>query len=234
VACRSSEVRARSCRIVVRGSAWRRLPEHRQRDAGVQGCGDECLAEGARPYGLGDADPAGGAPDDPPSAVAVQPPAIRRQEDRSFAAFADGEVNRAGGAGCQRDGDDLAALARDHQGTVAALSAEGLDVRAGRLRYLQAVQGQQRDQRVLGCRAEPGSDEQGARLVAVQPGGVRLVIQAGPADMGGRGVIQQFFLDGIPVEPGDRAQPAGDRGPGPSPSLDVTREALDVGAAGIE
>ena len=48
---------------------------------------------------------------------------------------------------------------------------------------------------MLGRRAEPGGDQQRTELVAVQPGGVRLVIQAGPANMGGRGVIQQLFLN---------------------------------------
>lgn len=66
-----------------------------QQDTGVQRCGDECVAEGVRSYGLSDSGPAGGAPDNPPSAVAV----IGRQEDRSLAALADGQVNRAGGAG---------------------------------------------------------------------------------------------------------------------------------------
>jgi hypothetical protein len=36
---------------------------------------------------------------------------------------------------------------------------------------------------VLGRRAEPGGDPQRAEFVAVQPGGVRLVVQPGPADM---------------------------------------------------
>jgi hypothetical protein len=36
----------------------------------------------------------------------------------------------------------------------------------------------------------PGGDQQGTELVTVQPGGVRLVIEPGPADVGSRGVIQ--------------------------------------------
>ena len=47
-------------------------------------------------------------------------------------------------------------------------------------------------------------------------------------------MIQQLFLDGVPVEPGDRAQPAGDRGPRPASGLKVPGEALDVGPTGIE
>lgn len=52
---------------------------------------------------------AGYSVDDAPGAVAVQPPGDS-EEDGPFAAFADGQVNCPGGARCERDGDDLAAL----------------------------------------------------------------------------------------------------------------------------
>ena len=106
-----------------------------------------------------------------------------------------------------------------------------LDVGAGGFRYSQPVQREQGDQRVLGRRPEPGGDQQGAELVAVQRGGMRLVVHPRPADMGGRGVIEEFFLDGVLVEPGDGAQPPGDGGAGAAPGFQVTGEALDVGAA---
>jgi hypothetical protein len=48
---------------------------------------------------------------------------------------------------------------------------------SGGLRYPQAVEGEQGDQRVLDGRAEPGGDEEGAEFVAVQGGGTRLVVQ---------------------------------------------------------
>ena len=106
------------------------------------------------PGGLGDPRTARDPADDPPGTVTIQPPATRRQEHRSFAAFADGQVDGTGGARRQRDGDDLAALADDHQGPVPALDPQGLDVRTGRLRYPQPVQSEQGDQRVVGGRAE--------------------------------------------------------------------------------
>ena len=53
-----------------------------------------------------------------------------------------------------------------------ALQAQVLDVGAGGLRDPQPVQREQRDQRVLGRRAEPGGDQQRAELVAVQRDGV--------------------------------------------------------------
>ena len=205
-----------------------------QRDAGVERGGDERVPQGVRPDGLGDPGAAGDPADDPPGAVPVQPPAIRGQEDGSFAALADGQVDRPRGARRERDGDDLAALAGDHQGPVAALDAERFDVGAGGFGDPQPVEGQQGDQRVLGGRPEPGGDQQRAELVTVQPGGVRLVVQPGPADMGGRGVIEQFFLDCVAVEPGDGAQPAGDGGAGAAAGFQVAGEALDVRAAGAE
>src|SRR6266545_2583212 len=71
-----------------------------------------------RPDALGDPGAAGCLADDPGSTMAVQPAAISSQEDRPLAPFADGQVDRPGGAWRERDGDDLAALAGDHQGSV--------------------------------------------------------------------------------------------------------------------
>jgi hypothetical protein len=70
-----------------------------------------------------------------------------------------------------------------------ALQAQLLDVSAGGLRDPQPVQREQRDQRMLERRPEPGGHQQRSHLVAVQGGGVGLVIQAGPPDVGGRGVV---------------------------------------------
>ena len=50
---------------------------------------------------------------------------------------------------------------------------------------------------MLGRRAEPGGDEQGAELIAVQRDGVRLVVDSRPPDMGGRGVLEEFFFDRV-------------------------------------
>jgi len=61
---------------------------------------------------------------------------------------------------------------------------------------------------------ESGGDQEGADLVAVQGGGVRLVVQSRSADVGGRGVVKEFFLDGVLVEAGDGAQPPSDGGAG--------------------
>jgi hypothetical protein len=120
-----------------------------QRDTGVQRGGDESVAQRVRPDGLGDPGPAGYPLDDPPSSMPVQPTPIRGQEDGPFTAFTDGQVDRAGGARRERDGDDLAARAGDHQGAVASFDAQGLDAGAGGLGDPQPVQREQRDQRML-------------------------------------------------------------------------------------
>ena len=44
-------------------------------------------------------------------------------------------------------------------------------------------------------------------------------------------MVEEFLLDGVPVEPGDGGQPPGDGGPGSAPGFQLAGEALDVGAA---
>jgi hypothetical protein len=55
------------------------------------------------------------------AAPPVQPPPVGSGEQRPAGALADRQVDRAGGARRERDGDDLAAVAGDDQGAVAAL-----------------------------------------------------------------------------------------------------------------
>ena len=43
---------------------------------------------------------------------------------------------------------------------------------------------------MLGGVAQARGDQQGTEFVTVQPGRVRLIIQAGAADMGGRGLLE--------------------------------------------
>ena len=84
---------------------------------------------------------------------------------------------------------------------------------------------------VLGGRAEPGGDEKGTELVAVQSGGLRLVVQPRPADVSRRGVVENLFLDRVLIEPGDGAQPPGDGGAGPPAGLQFASEGLDIRTA---
>ena len=47
-------------------------------------------------------------------------------------------------------------------------------------------------------------------------------------------MVKEFFLDGVALEPGDRAQAACNRRTGPASGLQVPGEALDVSAAHLE
>ena len=89
----------RGSRVGVRG----RFLDVAQRDAGVEGCGDERVAERVGSDLLGQAGPAGYLADDSPGAVPVEPLAGGGGEDGSFAPFADCQVDCAGGPRRERD-----------------------------------------------------------------------------------------------------------------------------------
>ena len=110
-----------------------------QRHAGIECCGDEGVAQGVRADGLVDTGATGDAANDPAGAVAVHPLAVRPKEDRAVESFADGEIDGSGGARCEWDGDDLAALAQHGEGAVSAFDAEGVDVGAEGFRDPQPV-----------------------------------------------------------------------------------------------
>jgi hypothetical protein len=150
VACRSRLSRALSYRIVVRGSAceaasWTsRSGTPASRAAVMNACRRVC-----GPTGL--VTRRGWLPaDDPGGAVPVQPLFVRAGEDRSFHALSNGQVDRPRGAWRERDGDNLAALAGDNQGSVPAFDAQFLDAGAGGFGHPEPVERQQGDQRVLG------------------------------------------------------------------------------------
>jgi hypothetical protein len=49
--------------------------------------------------------------------------------------------------------------------------------------------------------------------------------------MRGRGMLKQLFLHRVLAEPGDRAQPPGDRRPRAAAAFQVTGEAFDISPA---
>jgi hypothetical protein len=93
-----------------------------QCDAGVEDGGTERVPQRVRPGWLDD--PGAGHPaDNTGGAMAVEPLSVWGEEERPSHTLADHEVDRPRGAGCQRDGDDLAAFAGDDQSPVPALDA---------------------------------------------------------------------------------------------------------------
>jgi len=137
--CRWRAGPAKSGPVVTHGGAWVGVGggflHVAERDPGVQCRGDEGVPERVRPDGLGDPGAASDPVEDPPGAMPVQPPPLCGQEDGSFAALADGQVDCPRRARGERDGDYFPALAGDHQGTVAALDADRLNVGVRSLRY---------------------------------------------------------------------------------------------------
>jgi hypothetical protein len=79
--------------------------------------------------------------------------------------------------------------------------------------------------------AEPGGYQERAELVAVQGDSVRLVVHPRTADVSGRGMLEELFLDRVFVEPGDGAQPPGNSRAGPAADFEFPGKAFDVGAA---
>jgi hypothetical protein len=118
--------------------------------------------------------------------VAVESFAMMSQEDRPLDPFSDGEIDGAGGSGSERDGDDLGALGQHRERAVAPFEAEGFDVGAERSETRRPVIASSEISACSRAEASPDRHQQGADLVAVQAGGVRLVVQSGPADMGRR------------------------------------------------
>src|SRR5919106_2092690 len=213
--------------MVVRGSAWL-AASCTSRSGTPQRVMNAYGAYGVRRAWL--SRPPGDATHDPAGRVTVNPPPAGSEEDRPVAALADHEIDGPGRAGRQGNGHNFASLAPDRERAMAPLQAQVLDVGADGFGDWQPVEGQQADQRVIPRAGQPGGDQHGAYLVAVQASGVGLIVQAGSTYMGRWRDRQQALLFRVAVEAGHGAQPAGDRGPGPAQGLEMAGEGLDVGA----
>src|SRR5438552_8802629 len=95
---------------------------------------------------LGDARFTGDALHDPRRRVSIETRVVGTEEAWAFAAFADREVDRSGGARREWDDHGLAALAQDGQGAVSSFETERFDVCSGRFQDPQPVEREQADQ----------------------------------------------------------------------------------------
>ena len=147
-------------------------------------------------------------------------------------AIADGQVDRVGGPRGERDGDDLPPLRmmarvrwpRSSRG--ARCRAGGLDTRSP-LRASREIRACS-----AACRARR---RRGGRRLRCGPGRWRAT--RSPAGAGGRarpGECRGVLRRRRTCRTRDRAQPAGDRGPGPAGGFQFAGEGLDVGAADRE
>ena len=110
----------RGARVGMRGGPLAR----REAGPGVERGGDERVPQGVRADVLADAGAARDPADNAGGTVPVQPPPVRSDEQRPVGALAGRQVDGAGGARGERDGDDLAS---NDQGAVASLQAQVLD-----------------------------------------------------------------------------------------------------------
>jgi hypothetical protein len=152
-------------------------------NTGIEGGGDERVPQGVRADPLVDAGAAGDASHDPRRGMSVDPFTVRSGEDGSFAAFTDREVDGACGPRCERDRHDLAALAQNREGAVAALEPTRFDVGADRFGDPQSVQRQQADEPMITRTSETSRDQHGADFVTVQSSGMGVVVKARAPDV---------------------------------------------------
>jgi len=120
------------------------------------------------------------------------------------------------------------------QSAVTPLQAKSVDIGAEGLGDAQAVQSEQARQGVIPSRSETGGNQEGTQLVAVQAHGVGLVVQAGPADVHSRGVLDEPFLLGVAVEAHDGGQAPPDRGPCTAKFFELSGEQLDLGSVQVK
>jgi hypothetical protein len=137
-----------------------------KRDADVQGGHDERGAQHVR------VDPlqARSCADRAHPAVCrarVEPVAVITQQDRTLAALADRQVDRAGRSGYEWDVGWLVALADDLQDAMATFEAEVLDVRPAGLADAQTVQAEEHGQRGVHRRRSLGCVQERGQLAAV-------------------------------------------------------------------
>ena len=118
--------------------------------AGVEGGRDRGMAKSVRADRLVDPGSTGNAPHDPARNMAVEAPPVRADEDGPGQALTNGKVDRPSRAWCQRHRHHLATFAQHGQRTVASLEPKGLDVGPDSFGDTKAVQGEQRDESVLG------------------------------------------------------------------------------------
>jgi hypothetical protein len=99
-----------------------------QRDTSIQRGGDKRVPQCVWTNPLGDASSTGDAAHDPSRRMSVKALTVGPNKEGSFASLADREIDRACRPGSERNRDDLASLACNGEGTVAAFEAERFDV----------------------------------------------------------------------------------------------------------
>jgi len=105
--------------------------------------------------------------------ASVEALAVASPQDRSFAPFADGEIDGACRAWNEWDGGGLAAFPEDLEGSVAALEAQILDVGLACLGDAKPVEAEQYSQRGVVAVEAFGGEQEHTELAAIQTSRLR-------------------------------------------------------------
>jgi len=117
---------------------------------------------------------------------------------------------------------------------VAAFGGDVLDVDSARFRDTQPQEAEETGQGVVGRAAGGTLGDEGAEFHPVEPERGRLGVDPGPANVLGRGVLQDAVDDGEAVEAGQRRQSPPDGRPGQARLFEHAGVELDVRSASLE
>jgi hypothetical protein len=130
-------------------------------------------------------------------------------QDRALVAFADGEVDRPGGSGHERDRAGLVAFTENVQGAVPALKTEVFDVGAAGLGDTETVQSEEHRQSGVVAVEPLGGEQERAELPTVHPPTLT-GLHLGSTDVLGR--VRRMPVDvSESIEPTHRREPPVDR-----------------------
>ena len=168
------------------GNGWAAVLDVPQCYSGVEGGGDEAVAEAVGADSFVDPGPSSESFDGAVSGVAVHPLARHTKNDRAGRPPIDAKLDGPGRAGGEGDQGPFAALAGDVQGVMASLEPKIADVSVQRLGHPQPIQRQQGREGVVTAGPDPGLDHEGAEFVAIQAKGSGLAVHLGATDVRGR------------------------------------------------
>jgi hypothetical protein len=139
-------------------------------------------------------------------------------------------------AACRREWGEkggLVALARDADHAVSVGERQVGQLGAAGFRDPKRVEGEQAGECVVVAAEKASLDEERTELgpVESEPGG--LLGDLRPADVDGRGVSEELFLDAVAVEPGEHDQLRGGRGRSETSGFETAGVQLHVRAADV-
>ena len=199
----------------------------------VERCSDRCVTERVGRDRLVDPGTLGETADDPSGCVTVDSAAVSTCQQGPVGAFGDSGVDGAYGPRGERDERGLVALADDAQGAVTVGQREVGQVRVAGLGDAQGVEREQAGEYMVVAARQSRLDEERSELGAVEAQASGFLRHLRPANVDGGRVLQQLFLDAVPVPAGQHDQLQGHGGRGQTSGFEVPGVQLDVRAEDV-